>query len=88
MKRTLKKQLGIHLGLVFTLVGLLLVLTTALLAAPARGKTKAAPASGEPEVWVDDDFTSGTVGWGVTRTATVQDGLNLVMATGVVHVPP
>lgn len=86
MKRTLKKRLGIHLGLVFTLVGLLLVLTTALLAAPARGKTKAAPASGEPEVWVDDDFTSGTVGWGVTRTATVQGGLNLVAATGVVHV--
>lgn len=38
------------------------------------------------EVWVDDDYNSGTAGWGVTHFATVQGGVNAVAEGGSVHV--
>ncbi len=44
-----------------------------------------APA-GPSAVWVDDDFDNTTPGWGVTRFASIQDGVNAVVAGGTVHV--
>jgi hypothetical protein len=38
------------------------------------------------EVWVDDDFNSGTPGWNVTRFAVIQDGVAAVASAGTVHV--
>ena len=38
------------------------------------------------EVWVDDDFSSITPGWGVTRFATLQDGVDAIDSGGTVHV--
>ncbi|MDH4268921.1 MAG: hypothetical protein OEV52_01230 [Dehalococcoidia bacterium] len=38
------------------------------------------------EVWVDDDFNSGTPGWNVTRFAVIQDGVTAVAGGGTVHV--
>jgi hypothetical protein len=38
------------------------------------------------EVWVDDDFNSGTPGWNVTRFAVIQDGVAAVASGGAVHV--
>jgi hypothetical protein len=38
------------------------------------------------EVWVDDDFNSGTPGWNVTRFALIQDGVAAVASEGTVHV--
>jgi hypothetical protein len=38
------------------------------------------------EVWVDDDFNSGTPGWNVTRFAVIQDGVAAVASGGTVHV--
>jgi len=38
------------------------------------------------EVWVDDDFSSGTPGWNVTRFATIQGGVAAVASGGTVHV--
>jgi hypothetical protein len=38
------------------------------------------------EVWVDDDFNSGTPGWNVTRFAAIQDGVDTVTSGGTVHV--
>ncbi len=37
-------------------------------------------------VYVDDDYDSGTPGWGVDRFATIQDGVNAVEANGQVIV--
>jgi hypothetical protein len=37
------------------------------------------------EVWVDDDYDSGTPGWGVTHFDKIQDGINAVTGS-VVHV--
>jgi hypothetical protein len=38
------------------------------------------------EVWVDDDFDSGTPGWNVTRFAVVKNGIDAVTSGGTVHV--
>ncbi len=38
------------------------------------------------EVWVDDDFTDATPGWGTTHFATIQDGVTAVAAGGTVNV--
>jgi len=38
------------------------------------------------EVWVDDDFGSGTSGWGTTHFDTIQAGASAVDAGGTVHV--
>jgi parallel beta-helix repeat protein len=38
------------------------------------------------EVWVDDDFTSATPGWGVTHFNRIHDGINAVAEGGTVHV--
>jgi len=38
------------------------------------------------EVWVDDDFTAGTPGWGLTHFATIQNGINAVAESGTVNV--
>jgi nitrous oxidase accessory protein NosD len=35
------------------------------------------------EVWVDDDFTSATPGWGVTHFASIQDGIDAVEGSTV-----
>ncbi len=46
-----------------------------------------APLVGPPsEVWVDDDFTSSTEGWGVTHFDNIQDGVDAVGSGGVVNV--
>ncbi|MDD2599352.1 MAG: right-handed parallel beta-helix repeat-containing protein [Kiritimatiellae bacterium] len=37
-------------------------------------------------VWVDDDFTSTTVGWGVTNFVTIQGAVDAVAAAGTVNV--
>ena len=39
-----------------------------------------------PAVWVDDDFDSGTPGWGTTHFDTIQAGGSAVDAGGTVHV--
>ncbi len=38
------------------------------------------------EVWVDDDYTAATSGWGVTHFEKIQDGVNGVADNGTVHV--
>jgi hypothetical protein len=38
------------------------------------------------EVWVDDDFTVGTPGWGVDHFATIQEGVDAVAPGGSVEV--
>ncbi len=38
------------------------------------------------EVWVDDDFNDSTNGWGYNRFATIEDGINAVVAGGIVNV--
>jgi pectin methylesterase-like acyl-CoA thioesterase len=50
--------------------------------------TTGSPAMAQPpgEVWVDDDFNSGTPGWNVTRFAVIQDGVDAVTNGGTVHV--
>jgi len=40
------------------------------------------------ETWVDDDFWSGTPGWGDTHFDEIQDGVDAVADYGVVHVYP
>jgi parallel beta-helix repeat protein len=47
----------------------------------------AVPALAVPEVWVDDDFTPATPGWGVDHFATIQEGIDAADSPGgVVHV--
>jgi len=47
----------------------------------------AVPVSAQPlEVWVDDDFTSATPGWGTTHFDKIQDGVNTVATGGTVYV--
>jgi parallel beta-helix repeat protein len=46
----------------------------------------AVPALAQPVVWVDDDFTPATPDWGVTRFATIQEGIDNVDPGGTVHV--
>jgi hypothetical protein len=52
------------------------------------GLTTGSPVMAQPpgQVWVDDDFNSGTPGWNVTRFAVVQDGVSAVTSGGTVHV--
>lgn len=38
------------------------------------------------EVWVDDDFSPSTIGWGYNSFAVVQDGVNAVAEAGTVNV--
>jgi parallel beta-helix repeat protein len=38
------------------------------------------------EVWVDDDFTAATPGWGTTKFNTIQAGVDAVAAAGTVRV--
>ena len=40
------------------------------------------------EVFVDDDFNSGTAGWDVTHFSTIQQGINAVSTYGKVNVYP
>ncbi len=47
----------------------------------------AAPAMAQPnEVWVDDDFTGATPGWGTTHFDKIQDGIDAVAEDGTVYV--
>jgi len=39
-----------------------------------------------PEVYVDDDYTSSTLGWGYDHFARVQDGIDAVAFGGITHV--
>jgi hypothetical protein len=54
----------------------------------ALGLTTGSPvmAQAPGDVWVDDDFDSGTPGWNVTRFAVIQDGVGAVASGGTVHV--
>jgi hypothetical protein len=63
-----------------------LLLVTALVL--GLGLITGSPAIAQPpgEVWVDDDFNSGTPGWNVTRFAVIQDGVDTVTSGGTVHV--
>jgi hypothetical protein len=42
----------------------------------------------ETVVWVDDDFNSGTLGWGISHFATINDGIQAVATNGTVNVYP
>ncbi|MGA9115811.1 MAG: T9SS type A sorting domain-containing protein [Bacteroidota bacterium] len=55
---------------------------------PSAGRTAAPPVEGllAPVVDVDDDFTPATPGWGVTKFATIQGGVNAVDIGGTVNV--
>ena len=65
-----------------TLLVSALVLTFGLLACPYL-------VSADPSVvYVDDNYNSGTPGWGVTHFATIQGGIDAVAATGTVNVYP
>ncbi|MFQ5710866.1 MAG: nitrous oxide reductase family maturation protein NosD [Candidatus Geothermarchaeales archaeon] len=45
------------------------------------------PVKAQPtEVWVDDDYTMATPGWGVDHFATIQEGVDAVADGGIVHV--
>ena len=47
----------------------------------------AMPVAAQPsDVWVDDDFSVSTPGWGVTCFAAIQEGVNAVASDGTVHV--
>jgi pectin methylesterase-like acyl-CoA thioesterase len=63
-----------------------LLLATALLL--GLGLIADSPVTAQPlgEIWVDDDFNSGTPGWNVTRFAVIQDGIDAVTNGGTVHV--
>ena len=52
------------------------------------GLATGTPVMAQPpgDVWVDDDFDSGTPGWNVTRFAVIQDGVGAVASGGTVHV--
>jgi len=63
-----------------------LLFVVALLAAALPLQVKAQ--EGPSEVWVDDDFTSETSGWGIDHFALIQDGINAVAANGTVNVAP
>jgi len=41
-----------------------------------------------PLVWVDDDFTNQTLGWGRDHFNTIQEGIDMVNASGTVLVSP
>ncbi len=43
-------------------------------------------ANGPSEVWVDDDFTGATPGWGITHFDKIQDGIDAVDPGGTVNV--
>jgi len=65
------------LGVLFALV---LVFSLAAISLPS-------PAWALPnEVWVDDDFTPATPGWGTTHFDNIQDGIDAVASLGTVHV--
>ncbi len=63
-----------------------LLLAAALLL--GLGLIAGSPVMAQPpnQVWVDDDFDSGTPGWNVTRFAVIQDGVNAVISGGTVNV--
>jgi hypothetical protein len=62
----------------------LLVAALVLGLGPITGSPVIAQTPGE--VWVDDDFNSGTPGWNITRFAAIQDGVDTVTSGGTVHV--
>ncbi len=43
-------------------------------------------ATGNPGIYVDDDYTASTAGWGVSRFATIQAGINAAAAGQTVYV--
>jgi len=67
---------------IYLLVALALVLSLGIVALPMATQVSAQPA----EVWVDDDFTTATPGWGTTHFATIQEGINAVAGGGTVNV--
>jgi len=68
-----------------TLIALLLASAPIALARYAGSQTGLLQAP--TEVFVDDDFaTTLPPGWGVTRFASIQDGVNAVATGGIVHV--
>lgn len=62
------------------LIGLMLVVGLLFAAVPAGKVSAATP------VYVDDDFTTLTSGWGVDHFASIQDGIDAVDTGGVVNV--
>jgi parallel beta-helix repeat protein len=42
----------------------------------------------EDEVWVDDDYTAATPGWGTTHFDNLEDGIGNTSSGGTVHVAP
>lgn len=68
-----------------TMLAFLLIIT--LLSLPVAAQTT--PAVGPPgEIWVDDDFTVDTPGWGVTHFANLHLATGSVASGGIVHVAP
>ena len=66
------------LGIVLIVVLLLGILSVSVVQVLADGMPS--------EVWVDDDYTSSTPGWGETHFKKIQDGINAVAEGGIVHV--
>ena len=68
---------------VYLASALLLVFSLASVIVPA-GPAMAA----EDEVWVDDDYTAATPGWGTTHFDNLKDGIGNTSFGGTVHVAP
>lgn len=66
-------------NLILALLFAIFIATSILIATPS---VKAQPS----EIWVDDDFTPATLGWGTTHFDKIQDGIDAVASGGTVHV--
>jgi parallel beta-helix repeat protein/predicted outer membrane repeat protein len=65
-------------GIIFALI--------LVLAMAAAGSPLPALGAQPSEVWVDDDFTPATSGWGSTHFDKIQDGIDAVASPGTVNV--
>jgi nitrous oxidase accessory protein NosD len=65
--------------IVISTVVLVFILAFGFIAKPVLSQSPA-------EVWVDDEYTNETPGWGETHFAAIQAGINAVASGGIVHV--
>jgi nitrous oxidase accessory protein NosD len=63
-----------------------LLVSSLVLASPGPAAQRVSPYPRPATVWVDDDFGTGTPGWGRTHFATIADGVLHVTAGGRVEV--
>ena len=67
-------------GAALRIGGILCCLLTVLAVTPAVVRS-----AEQAEIWVDDDYHPGTPGWGVSRFASLTNGLNAIEAGGLIH---